>query len=229
MSESMFAALRMKQRHPLADRSNSRSESTSSDARNPPSVRGNGRKSTRQKRHPDLDSSENAPSDHSSIYDAPRARSLTHNDDKVFEGDETGGRNTFQENKKTADRSKISKAGVRFVNRPQGTPLFTIAEQRSLATLRSKASKITINFRPKTPTEVQEQEISSNPRRAPSKRILSASADDVLIKTLRRGFGSAGRATQTSSTDAPAVEIHLPLEPPFCAPERVKTPDGLPP
>lgn len=106
---------------------------------------------------------------------------------------------------------------VRFVNRPHGTPLFTIAEQRSLATLRTQMSFA--SFRRQGPTSFV---IAS------SGKPKAASADDTVLYTRRRGFS---RATQKSSSlEVPSLRedpVH-PWQPPFVPPHRVKTPEGVP-
>jgi hypothetical protein len=105
---------------------------------------------------------------------------------------------------------------VRFVNRPHGTPLFTIAEQRSLATLRTQISLVT--FRSKGLT------VGSNHFGHPK----SASVDDTTLSTNRKG---STRATEGSSS---LDELNMmedpvqPLQPPFTPPHRSKTPDGVP-
>lgn len=106
---------------------------------------------------------------------------------------------------------------VRFVNRPNGTPLFTIAEQKSLATLRSQISRTT--FRRKGPTH-STVTISGKPR--------AASADDTVLlgfwnKQSRHVEASSSVDYQSTREDP----VH-PLQPPFGPPHRVETPEGVP-
>lgn len=105
---------------------------------------------------------------------------------------------------------------VRFVNRPHGTPLFTIAEQKSLATLRTQMSFA--SFRRRGPTSLVTA--SGKPK--------AASVDDTVLYTSRRGLS---QNTQTSSgLDVLSLRsdpVH-PWQPPFVPPRRVKTPEGVP-
>jgi hypothetical protein len=106
---------------------------------------------------------------------------------------------------------------VRFVNRPNGTPLFTIAEQKSLATLRTQISFA--SFRRRGPASL----ITPS-----SGKLKAASVDDTVLYMTRRGIS---RNTQASSSvDIPSSRDDpvQPWQPPFVPPHRVKTPDGVP-
>jgi hypothetical protein len=106
---------------------------------------------------------------------------------------------------------------VRFVNRPNGTPLFTIAEQRSLATLRTQISFA--SFRRRGPASLVTPS---------SGKLKAASVDDTVLYMTRRGLS---RNTQASSSvDIPSSRDDpvQPWQPPFVPPHRVKTPDGVP-
>lgn len=106
---------------------------------------------------------------------------------------------------------------VRFVNRPHGTPLFTIAEQRSLATLRTQMSFA--SFRRQGLTSFVT---------ASSGKPKATSVDDTVLYTSRRGLS---RVTQTSSSldvPSPGADPVHPWQPPFVPPHRVKTPEGVP-
>lgn len=106
---------------------------------------------------------------------------------------------------------------VRFVNHPHGTPLFTIAEQKSLATLRNQMSFASFGRRGH-PSLVT----------ASSGKPKAASVDDTVLYLSRRGLF---QDTQTSSgLDMPIPRndpVH-PWQPPFVPPHRVKTPEGVP-
>lgn len=106
---------------------------------------------------------------------------------------------------------------VRFVNRPNGTPLFTIAEQKSLATLRTEVSFA--SFRRRGPTSLIVRS---------SGKLKAASVDEAVLDMARRGLS---RSTQASSSlDIPRSRDDpvSPWQPPFVPPHRVKTPDGVP-
>lgn len=106
---------------------------------------------------------------------------------------------------------------VRFVNRPHGTPLFTIAEQKSLATLRTQMSLA--SFRHQGLTSLVA---------ASSGKPKAASVDDTVLYMSRRDLS---RITQTSSdldVPSPRADPVHPWQPPFVPPHRVKTPEGVP-
>lgn len=106
---------------------------------------------------------------------------------------------------------------VRFVNRPNGTPLFTITEQKSLATLRTQISFA--SFR---------RNGSATLITASSGKLKAASVDDTVLYMTRNG---TSRNTQASSSlDVPSSREDpvRPWQPPFVPPHRVRTPDGVP-
>ena len=110
---------------------------------------------------------------------------------------------------------------VRFVNRPEGTPLFTIIEQHSLATLRSKASNLAFSVCVRqgdaTRSNVHLQEtIVKGPK--------AASADDLMfLGSQRRQRAPSTDSTSLTRTDRPLE----PLQPPFDPPFRCETPPGV--
>ncbi|KAI5237025.1 hypothetical protein E4T43_08213 [Aureobasidium subglaciale] len=106
---------------------------------------------------------------------------------------------------------------VRFVNRPHGTPLSTIAEQKSLATLRAQISFASLTRRR-----------LAHLGNTPSGKRKAASTDDILRSRTRRR--SSGDTELSSSLDVPNTRsdpVH-PLQPAFVPPHRVKTPEGIP-
>ena len=119
--------------------------------------------------------------------------------------------------------------GVKFINRPHGTPLFTITEQRSLATLRSKPSNLTFTLlKNQLQSTKKSNEVHIEVQKIDCER--SASVDDLALSHLRwiqaklisgssHGFGS--------STSEEAKEQVNPWSavPPFPAPGRVRTPE----
>ncbi|KAI5197232.1 hypothetical protein E4T39_07383 [Aureobasidium subglaciale] len=106
---------------------------------------------------------------------------------------------------------------IRFVNRPNGTPLSTIAEQKSLATLRAQISFASLTRR--RPAHLGN---------TPSGKRKAASTDDTV--QFRARCGSSRETELSSSLDIPNTRsdpVH-PLQPAFVPPHRVKTPEGIP-
>ncbi|KAI5196749.1 hypothetical protein E4T38_08330 [Aureobasidium subglaciale] len=106
---------------------------------------------------------------------------------------------------------------VQFVNRPHGTPLSTIAEQKSLATLRAQISFASLTRR-------RPAHLGNTPS---GKRKAASTDDTVRSKTRRR----SSRDTELSSSlDVPNTRSDPahPLQPAFVPPHRVKTPEGIP-
>jgi hypothetical protein len=169
----------------------------------------------------DLAISEVGSSD-TSIYNASRAPS--HVSDLASDLDHHSSNNspaTDRETRPLHVRAKSEASAqhdmVRFVNRPNGTPLFTIAEQRSLATLRTQISFA--SFKRMGPASLIV---------ASSRKLKAASVDDTVLYMTRRGLS---RNTQASSSlDIPSSRDDpvQPWQPPFVPPHRVKTPDGVP-
>ena len=169
----------------------------------------------------DLAISEVGSSD-TSIYNASRAPS--HVSDLASDSDHHSSNNppaTDHEIRTLHVRAKSEASAqhdmVRFVNRPNGTPLFTIAEQRSLATLRTQISFA--SFKRRGPASLIV---------ASSGKLKAASVDDTVPYMTRR---VASRNTQASSSiDIPSSRDDpvQPWQPPFVPPHRVKTPDGVP-
>lgn len=106
---------------------------------------------------------------------------------------------------------------VRFVNRPHGTPLFTIAEQKSLATLRTQISFA--SFRRKG---------SATLITASSGKLRAASVDDTVLYMTRHGLSRNTQASSERDIPSSREDPVQPWQPPFVPPHRVKTPDGVP-
>jgi hypothetical protein len=162
-------------------------------------------------------------SSETSIYNASRA--LSNISDLASDSDHQHSSKTpiaaYHETQSLHVRAKSEGSAqhdmVRFVNRPNGTPLFTIAEQRSLATLRTQISFA--SFRRRGPASLVTPS-SGKPK--------AASVDDTVLYMTRRGLS---RNTQASSSvDIPSSRDDpvQPWQPPFVPPHRVKTPDGVP-
>lgn len=126
---------------PLSDRSNSRTPS-------PTPIGPLPRKTSKRRLFSRLDSSEHTPSEHSSLFDAVYWRASDHAqgvlapaDAATHVGPKQHGTDVTQGNHaEAAAAAQAVEFAVRFVNNPSGTPLATIVEQKSYATLKSKAS-----------------------------------------------------------------------------------------
>lgn len=106
---------------------------------------------------------------------------------------------------------------VRFVNRPNGTPLFTIAEQMSLATLRTQISFA--SFKRKGSATL----IATS-----SGKLKAASVDDTVLYMSRHGLSRNTQASSSLDIPSSREDPVQPWQPPFVPPQRVKTPDGVP-
>lgn len=205
--------------------------------------------------HPHLDSSESDPSAHSSIFeafylhhgaleklDADPPPALK----RVSAGRPSGGGGSSEADGGNASSSlpvvavATAAAAARDAWLGTGTPLATIAEQKSVATLRAVAS---------LPQLRSSRDRGITPRRAkPSPLLLaqhkhSFSADDLPLRLRRRrsplsGSGSGSGSTSTSTTTTshphthnPPANAHAPAnpnEPTAPPPHRMPTPPGLP-
>jgi len=170
-------------------------------------------------------SSDMASMNDESLYDASQAQSSNPSDTGSDKENRRHRKDHVSDNDQKADTSDKSKSPVphmvRFVNRPQGTPLFTIIEQHSLATLRSKASNLTFRIRASRgraskQTDSEPDVIVKGPR--------AASADDIMfLRSLREEIApwTASESVADTSTH------HEPLQPPFKPPFRRTTPEGV--
>lgn len=178
-----------------------------------------------------LDSSEIEPSENGSVYGASRAHSSAHTDTSSDKENASQRSSTFplgvHERWKLRRRDTNQKHVVHFVNKPQGTPLFTIVEQKSLATLRSKASSVIFYVRPSRQNEPYKASSDAATEIDSGRGTKAASADDALLFT--RSRPSAYDSGTESSTQHGHAEVPVvPHQPPFDPPSRIKTPEGLP-
>lgn len=180
----------------------------------------------------EIDSASISPSFGMSIYNASRIETPTRSDDTSDKENQTLQKEPFQASAPSSDMQKVEASDnivpaphiVRFVNRPDGTPLFTIIEQRSLATLKSKASNLAFSIRA----------TQSNPcgKRGSVQEVITrgpkaASADDVTLPTYLPQHGTSSSAVSSRAEEGLHRAQHLPFQPPFKPPHRRKTPEGI--
>ncbi|KAK8237604.1 hypothetical protein HDK90DRAFT_464470 [Phyllosticta capitalensis] len=212
---------------PLSDRSNAL------DASIPPRTPSDSASITPipSKKHlfPHLDSSEATPSENSSIYDARSASS----DSRQPPRKRARGRSKSQ-SKSWADeqrpRSGTPKlkdppgVAVRFINRPHGSPLTTILEQKSLATLRSKKSLLA------TATTSDQKNVSDG--KPPNRRLVSMTVDEATLLELHQIIDAQiplhPKDTQASECVNDVNDPTRPVSPPHAPYERTSTPCGVP-
>ncbi|KAF2460397.1 hypothetical protein BDY21DRAFT_164004 [Lineolata rhizophorae] len=247
---------------PLSDRSNkSRTPSPPLRAEVPQPAAATGRPLRRQRLskrcllYPDLDSSEATPSDHSSFHDARRCLSDDHCADTTTtdilpvgpslpkRGNGNGsttihavGPNGAQgiQNQHSTQENPMGIA-VRFVNRPHGTPLAPIVEQKSYLTLRTNRSVSATNLGRLTHSSANTQDTrtSTNQNGSILLHKRSHSLDEVALRHLRTNGAARGSitttATESCSDTEPINDIVIraasPPEPPFV---RADTPPGSP-
>lgn len=111
---------------------------------------------------------------------------------------------------------------VRFVNKPNSTPLCTIIEQRSFATLHSKASNLTFKIR--ATQEHGKRKCSKENLNIILRGPKPASADDVMFQNRT---GMTRDVSATNSLPTSDIFYSQPLEPPFQPPHRISTPKGI--
>lgn len=204
---------------PLSDRSNSRTPS-------PTPIGSLPRKTS--KRHPlsHLDSSEHTPSEHSSLFDAVYWRASDHTQGVLARAEaatrvdsKQHGTDVTQDNHaKAAAAARAVEFAVRYINNPSGTPLATIIERKSYATLKSKASS-----RRFTPVHVHPH----------SNYIHSAACSDARKRT---SFSLDEQALREHELQRCEDDEHLPLKrnyvrpasPPHQPFQRTTTPPGRP-
>lgn len=158
----------------------------------------------------------------SSLYNASKAPSSDHTDSSSEKENRRHPSNPSTTNPTKAEFSKQDTVGahvVRFVNRPEGTPLFTIIEQHSLATLKSKASNLTFSIRATQSRGSNKDVINRGPK--------AASADDITMMAFLQENRAPAQVSDSVS-EFPMQDIELqPLQPPFSPPHRCKTPEGV--
>lgn len=172
-------------------------------------------------------SSDMIPSEGDSVYAASMARSSIRTDTCSDKENTPKSKDRRQVDNSSEDPQKQQVPAphlVRFVNRPEGTPLFTISEQRSLATLRSRASNLTFRIRAiqdglQTRKTASEDFIRSGPK--------SASADDITFLAIVQEAGKSSNVSE-SLIDSDTKDCPLrPFQPPFSPPHRCETPEGV--
>lgn len=178
-----------------------------------------------------IHSSDGTPSDHSSLYDATVSGQGTHHLPGITtssEAEDSGACRPTSESHSTATHQ------VRFVNKTNGTPLFTIAEQKSLNTLRTVPSNWTFQRRIVTYDPASNTAISMASNVAgkdvPQRRCKSldetAAQRTGLLDGSSRGLSSDNSTSQITASRL--AERCKPAKPPFSPPQRVRTPEGVP-
>lgn len=174
----------------------------------------------------------NQTSDDSSFYNASKAPSSARTDtSSEKENRKHPSDNLFTRKRRAAlpKQDRRTKSGshlVRFVNRPEGTPLFTISEQRSLATLKSKASNLTFTVRAtrgdwSANGDLERDVITQGPK--------AASADDIISLAFLREQRSSSYSTDSVAKSGTQDYLSQPFKPPFDPPHRRDTPKGVRP
>lgn len=176
-----------------------------------------------------LDSSEIEASVDDSVYAASRAHSSAFTDTSSDKENTPNAISVLDahQRRKIKRRESNEKQIVHFVNKPQGTPLFTIVEQKSLATLRSKASGVAFYVRPTRRTQCYKVNSNITTPVESDRAGRTASADDVLLFANPRS-GAHDSSTEYGAQYDHAEVLTIPHQPPFSPPSRIKTPEGLP-
>ncbi|KAF2089329.1 hypothetical protein K490DRAFT_54946 [Saccharata proteae CBS 121410] len=180
-----------------------------------------------------LDSSEATPSEHSSIPDAEHVDTAEAGEAPSMKS--STGKRSRSRSASWSDRSREEKRArlggqnfaVRFKNRPNGTPLMPILEQKSRSTLRSKASTLI------TQRSTNAERLGANSRYAqsapsdafaPCIHQISFSVDENTLQELREVIDS--RISSASEEDQLDLDVSRPLSPPEPPAIRRSTPDG---
>lgn len=202
------------------------------------------RKISKRNLFPDLDESEKTPSDQSSIFDAVYWRSSDYDEPRYRPSrDQCRSSDSSRDTPRTASgsnasgRSNASTAtgksvcyAVRFDNRPNGTPLTTITEQKSVSTL--CGNQPIRQPRPVTlgkPTSTRKgSPLSSNS--TGMRRKASKSLDDGTIQGARqqRKPSSTWDSLSERIKSTAVIDYTRPASPPNTPVSRVKTPLGAP-
>lgn len=176
-----------------------------------------------------LDSSEIEASGDDSVYAASRAHSSAYTDTSSDKENTPNAVSVLDahQRRKIKRRESNKKQIVHFINKPQGTPLFTIAEQKSLGTLRSKASGVAFYVRPTRQTQCHKVNSNITTPAESDRAGRAASADDVLLFANPRS-GAHDSSTESGAQYDHAEVLTIPHQPPFSPPSRIKTPEGFP-
>ncbi|KAK8217645.1 hypothetical protein BKA81DRAFT_29546 [Phyllosticta paracitricarpa] len=187
---------------------------------------------------PHLDSSEETPSENSSICDA-RSASLDFDHGGQPARKRAKGRSKSP-SKGWADEQRPCSGtpnppgiAVRFVNRPHATPLTTIIEQKSLATLRSNKSLLATSRR-SVPKRTDQENVSDEMalQGPPNRRLVSMTVDEATLRELHQIIDAQipSHAKDMLASDC-VNDVDDPARPgsPIHAPyERTSTPCGVP-
>ncbi|KAF2103681.1 hypothetical protein NA57DRAFT_50553 [Rhizodiscina lignyota] len=232
----------------LNDRSNSRSPPEASTSQQDADLKQ--RPFGRYTLYPKISSSEATPSsDQSSVYDASVCRSVDEDDKRAIVGENEAGRRQGRGWGRKRKRAvppvdpppgrprapnNVALVEVRFNNRPDGTPLTTIIEQRSSLSLRRQISDISAKRR-FTPVHVDASSNYVHTTKPPvdaGRHRISLSLDEAAIREFRKIFQDGSEANGSESTiysDFNKGKAYgQPLKPSYPPYERLKTPPGKP-
>lgn len=198
---------------------------------------------TRYSLYPKSNSSETNSEPHSSIYNASVCTSL-----EEVEKEPSGASKPVQStrprrfrrklgraeprvkppNSPVAPKSKPSIIEVRFSNRPNGTPLSTILEQKSSLSLRRRLSKIS-SKRSFTPIHVDPDSNYLHTTAAPvavdaERQRVSLSLDEGAIREFQRIFSGSSEEVRANDGE----DVAKPKVPPAPPHERTRTPPKTP-
>ncbi|KAK7546367.1 hypothetical protein IWX46DRAFT_90397 [Phyllosticta citricarpa] len=207
---------------------------------------------------PHLDSSEETPSENSSICDArsasldfdhggqparKRAKGRSKSPSKGWADEQrpcSGTPSTLEPHAELVRIRCVLKQlkdppgiAVRFVNRPHATPLTTIIEQKSLATLRSNKSLLATSRR-SVPKRTDQENVSDEMalQGPPNRRLVSMTVDEATLRELHQIIDAQipSHAKDMLASDC-VNDVDDPARPgsPIHAPyERTSTPCGVP-
>ncbi|KAK3707575.1 hypothetical protein LTR37_012070 [Vermiconidia calcicola] len=122
---------------------------------------------------------------------------------------------------------------------PAGTPLFTITEQKSVATLATVPSNLTfqrriLSLQHPASTAALSGSGRKDDHHGSVRRRQCVSLDETAIQKLHQpkepsqATSSGLQSLASQSPQRPATQLPQPVQPPFEPPERVKTPEGVP-
>lgn len=179
-----------------------------------------------------LDSSEAAPSEYSSVYNAAvshgRSSTIQHSS-----GSDKDGEQRFPS--LDSGHSKLQADQLQSPRQMMGTQLFTITEQNSKSTLQTKPSTWTIEQRRVSLQPPMDELYGAGTARGVQRgRRQCVSLNASVVLKLHRLVSvsqttSAGHGSRTGSNDrSPEGSVPEAMAPPFAPPTRVPTPDGVP-
>ncbi|KAK0644774.1 hypothetical protein DIS24_g8556 [Lasiodiplodia hormozganensis] len=214
---------------PLFDRSNTFLDSFV------PSNRDSRQPAPKRQLFPQLDSSEATPSENGSVYDAKHVCS----EDEADEPPKKRPRSRRRSHSRSLSGQEWPPSGiangpgvaVRFINRPDATPLTTIIEQKSIATLRSAVNGISAT-RVNRWAEAPEQKQSGGGHAG--RRQAALTIDEATLRELHEIIDSQRPPDQRVSSGSGTGYVNdvehpaRPISPPQSPPVRAQTPCGLP-